>query len=125
MNKYSVKFERDQEGWWVASVKGIPGCQTQGRTIEQARGRIRETLEQFIEDAASAKLTFDIVLPEHARSLINNVHSTRKRAEEEAARLQRSTSQAVKVLTEELGVSVRDAGVILGLSHQRVHQLRR
>jgi len=45
--RYSVDYELDQSGWWVASVHEIAGCHTQGRTIEQARERIREALLLF------------------------------------------------------------------------------
>jgi hypothetical protein len=54
---------------------------------------------------------------------LKRLQSTRKRAEEEAIKLQDSTAEAAKVLTKDVGVSVRDAGELLGLSHQRVHQL--
>ena len=30
MKSYRVSYERDQSGWWVASVRGIRGCHTQG-----------------------------------------------------------------------------------------------
>ena len=33
------------------------------------------------------------------------------------------TTKAVKALTRDLGLSVRDAGELLGISHQRVQQL--
>jgi predicted RNase H-like HicB family nuclease len=123
MSTYTVIVERDQTGWWVASVKGVRGCHTQGRTIEQTRRRIREALSLFVADAEKAKLVEDIKLPASARNLVNQVRSTRQRAEEEQAKLNRSTALAAQVLTGDLGVSVRDAGELLGLSHQRIHQL--
>ncbi len=123
MKKYTVKYARDEEGWWVASVRGIVGCHTQGRTIEQSRKRIREALELFIDDVDKVKLVDEIVLPAHAKTLINNVQANRKRAQEEADKLQKTAAEAARVLTQDVGVSIRDAGEILGLSHQRVHQL--
>lgn len=42
--KYTVRYERDEEGWWVARVLEVDGCITQGKSIEQARERIREAL---------------------------------------------------------------------------------
>ena len=123
MASYTIRYERDETDWWVATVKEVRGCHTQGRTIEQTRRRIREALGLFVKDAEKAKLIDDVALPASARTLLNRVRSTRNRAEKEAAKLQDSATKAAQVLTQDVGVSVRDAGELLGLSHQRVHQL--
>jgi predicted RNase H-like HicB family nuclease len=123
MSTYTVRYERDETGWWVATIKEIRGCHTQGRTIDQARRRIREALGLFVSNPEKAKLIDDIVLPAHARTLLKQVRATRQRAESEADKLKTSTAGAARLLTRDLGMSVRDAGEILGLSHQRIHQL--
>ena len=51
LNVYHVAYERDESGRWVASVRGVRGCHTQGRTVDEARRRIREAMELFIDDA--------------------------------------------------------------------------
>jgi predicted RNase H-like HicB family nuclease len=33
---YRIAYERDESGWWIASVRGVRGCQTQGRSVEEA-----------------------------------------------------------------------------------------
>src|SRR6478752_1368500 len=33
MNTYHVAYARDESGWWVASVREVHGCHTQGRTV--------------------------------------------------------------------------------------------
>ncbi len=123
LSTYTVRYEKDETGWWVATVKEVRGCHTQGRTIDQARRRIREALELFVDHADEAELIDNVALPANARTLLRRVQLTRKRAEEEAIKLQNSTAEAAEVLTRDVGVSVRDAGELLGLSHQRVHQL--
>lgn len=123
MSTYTVRYERDDADWWVATVKEVRGCHTQGRTIEQARRRIREALSLFVDDADDAELVDSVVLPANAKALLKQVRATRKKAEEEAIKLQSSAAKAAKVLTKDVGVSVRDAGELLGLSHQRVQQL--
>ena len=123
MSTYTVRYERDETNWWVATIKELKGCHTQGRTIAQARKRIREALGLFIDDSDEAELIDDVALPSNAELLLKRVHSTRKRAEEEADKLQSSTAEAAQVLTQEIGVSTRDAGELLGLSHQRVQQI--
>lgn len=59
MKGYTVELKRDADGWWVASVRGVPGCHAQGRTIRQAIERAREALSLFVDDARRAKLRED------------------------------------------------------------------
>ena len=40
VKRYRVTYERDKSGWW-ASVRGVHGCHTQGRTVDEARRHIR------------------------------------------------------------------------------------
>ena len=49
-----VAYEGDESGWRVAPVRGVRGCHTQGRTVDEARRRIREALELFVDDARKA-----------------------------------------------------------------------
>jgi predicted RNase H-like HicB family nuclease len=42
MNSYAVVYERDEEGWWIARVVGVRGVHSNGRTIEEARRRVRD-----------------------------------------------------------------------------------
>lgn len=123
MKTYAVVYERDESGWWVATIKKVRGCHTQGRTVEQARKRIREALGLFVDNVESIKLIDDIKLPHRAKILLKHVYENRERAQQEATKLQSSTIAAAKLLTKDLGVSVRDAGELLRLSHQRIHQL--
>jgi predicted RNase H-like HicB family nuclease len=44
MAEFSVIIEKDEEGWYVASVPEIPGCYTQGKTIQQVLERIKEAM---------------------------------------------------------------------------------
>jgi predicted RNase H-like HicB family nuclease len=121
--KYTVTYEKDRTGWWIASVKQLRGCHTQGRTIEQARKRIKEALGLFVNNADKAILIENIKLPQNVNQILAKLSATRKKAEQESERLSDLTAEAACMLTEDLNMSVRDAGAVLGLSHQRVHQL--
>lgn len=125
MRKQTICYERDESGWWVAKAKGIRGCHTQGRTIVQARRRIREALELFVDELELEKMELvdDIKLPASVRSSLSRLHATRKRADEEAGKLAECTTEVVKVLIEDVGLSMREVAELVGLSHQRVHQL--
>jgi predicted RNase H-like HicB family nuclease len=124
MKSYTVTYERDQDGWWVASVQGVSGVHTQGRTIGDARHRIREALALAIGDRAAerAELKSDVRLPVEAQKKVNAVLKARKRAEAERAKAQESIADVVRCF-KKLRLSMRDAGELLGLSHQRVQQI--
>lgn len=46
---FAVLIEQDEDGIYVANVPDIPGCYTQGRTVEQAMERIREAIQVCLE----------------------------------------------------------------------------
>jgi predicted RNase H-like HicB family nuclease len=125
MSRYKVVYERDSAGWWVASVPSIHGCHTQGRTVEEARRRIREALSLFVEDAETAELLDAVMLPAGLARHLKRLRVARQRAQREAANAQLASKQAARALRQKMGLSVRDTARILGLSHQRIHQLGR
>ena len=47
--KFSVVIERDEDGYYVASVPELPGCHTQSRTLDELMERIREAVELYLE----------------------------------------------------------------------------
>jgi predicted RNase H-like HicB family nuclease len=66
MKTYTVIYERDEDGWWVADVPEVAGCHTQGSTIEQARERILDALSLYDDDATQILLREEARLPESA-----------------------------------------------------------
>ena len=120
---YRIVIERDETGAWVAHVRGVRGCHTYGRTLDQVRRRIREALSLWVEDADTAELVEEVRLPAAARQAIRRSGAARTRAERGRENAQRATTAAAELLVERLGLGVRDAGELLGLSYQRVQQL--
>lgn len=124
MNTYRVTYERDESGWWVATVRGVAGCHTQGRTVDETRRRIRKALALFVPGARTATLVDDVKLPTPAARAIRAYASLRKRADLEDRKAAHAARRAVQLLRGgRMKMSVRDAAKLLGLSHQRVHQL--
>lgn len=119
---YTVIYERDERGWWVASVRGVRGCHTQGRTLEQARRRVREALGLFVKDADTADFVAHIRLPKPARRALTRGLTARQRADQERAKAAKALQAAMRALAR-TGLSRRDTGELLGLSHQRVQQI--
>src|SRR5437868_248708 len=107
---YHVAYERDESGQWVASVRGVRGCHTQGRTVDEARRRIVEAMELFVDNARSAKIVDDVKLPAPAKKAIRAYATLRKRAEREDRRAALAARRAVRVLRGgRLKMSARDA----------------
>ena len=127
MTRFTVSFERDETGWWVAQVKEAPAALTQGRTLTEARRRIREVLVLALGSGSAARriaLVEDVRLPATALRALREVAASRTRLIQERDRLSAAIDTAISTLLDEMELSVRDAGELLGLSHQRVQQLR-
>jgi predicted RNase H-like HicB family nuclease len=119
---YTVTYERDEKGLWVAQVKGVAGCHTQGRTLAQARERIREALALFDDAAARAVLEDDVRLPGDVRRMISAQKSIRSKQKVVEEKLHDLNVKAARALTAKVGLSLRDAGELLGVSQEAVRQ---
>lgn len=108
----------------MASVPRIPGCHTQGRSLEEARRRIREALALFIDDVAEVDLRDEIELPKDVQKTLRKVAECRQDVEKLQKRSAGALEKAIKQLTERLNLSTRDQADLLGLSHQRIHQIK-
>jgi predicted RNase H-like HicB family nuclease len=59
--KFTVVIERDEEGWYVASVPALRGCYTQAKTLDALMKRAREVIELCLEDAGSEPESLELV----------------------------------------------------------------
>jgi predicted RNase H-like HicB family nuclease len=125
--KYVVTYDRDEAGWWIAEVQGVAGVNSDGRTVADARRRVREALSLAIGDAAAkaAALVDEVKLPGETRKAVARATAARSKLEAIQAEAQESTATAVRELRKRLGLSIRDIADLLGISHQRVQQLAR
>jgi predicted RNase H-like HicB family nuclease len=46
---FNVVIERDEEGFYVASVPALPGCHTQAKSLDELNERTREAIELCLE----------------------------------------------------------------------------
>jgi predicted RNase H-like HicB family nuclease len=46
---YTVIYEEDPDGGFVASVPALPGCFSQGETLEETEKHITEAIELYLE----------------------------------------------------------------------------
>jgi len=47
--QFDVIIERDEEGYFIASVPALPGCHTQAKSLDVLMERIREVIELCLE----------------------------------------------------------------------------
>ena len=47
--KFNVVIEPGEDGWFVVTVPGLPGCITQGKTIDEATENSKEAIEAYLE----------------------------------------------------------------------------
>ena len=116
---YKATVERDEAGWWVATVHGVRGVHTQARTLKQVRERAQEAL-----DAASpgAVVSHFELGPPDLRTMLRQVDAARKRHVKSGVEVRNLLRRAARKLNAK-GVGRRDSGELLGMSFQRVQQL--
>jgi predicted RNase H-like HicB family nuclease len=123
--RYQVTYERDPTGFWVAEVPAVSGCYAQGRSLRQAKKRIREVLAFLSSDRVVRAATFDedVALPALVRGRLKRLASLRHKQQEiDSARTALATS-LVRDLYHGQQLSCRDIAEVMGISHQRVQQL--
>jgi len=60
-HQFDVIIERDEEGYFVASVPALPGCHTQAKSLDGLMERIREAIELCLEVNGMPTETLDFV----------------------------------------------------------------
>ncbi|MFW5991209.1 MAG: type II toxin-antitoxin system HicB family antitoxin [Candidatus Nanoarchaeia archaeon] len=53
MGKYNVIVEKDEDGWFVSEVIGLPGCHTQAKTMDELMQRTKEAIKAYLEEEDS------------------------------------------------------------------------
>ena len=48
VNQFTAVFEKDGN-WWMGYVEELPGANTQGATIEEARENLKEAIQMVLE----------------------------------------------------------------------------
>ena len=59
--QFDVVIERDEDGYYVASVPQIHGCHTQARSLDEVMQRIREATELCLEVEGTPEQNLEFV----------------------------------------------------------------
>ena len=129
MRTYKITIEPDDNGWWTVSADDVRGAHSDGQTLARARTNIREAIalmEDLPEGAeATMELEERIVLPVGVRDAVEYVQQLRAEAERINLLVRGATNDALDVLEKCLpDLGLRDQADLLGVSFQRVAQLR-
>jgi len=54
-----VLIEKDEEGFYVATVPALKSCYTQAKTMEELMPRVREVIELCLEEEEPVQMTFE------------------------------------------------------------------
>jgi predicted RNase H-like HicB family nuclease len=122
MNLYTVVAERSGN-WWAVSVPDIPGVFTQARRLDQVEEMARDAIALMLDvPADSFKIGLDVTPPKNLRERIEEAKRMRAMLERNQQAAAASLADAVDASLE-CGLTVRDAGRLLGVSPQRVSQV--
>lgn len=47
--KFNVLVEKDENGYYVATVPSLPGCHTQAKSLDELIKRAKEAIESYLE----------------------------------------------------------------------------
>ncbi len=119
---YRAVYEREPDRRWTVRIPDVLGCHSYGRTIAQARERIREALGLFVDDAATAQIEDDVRLPKSIQKQVQAAKQLREKVTREEREMVAAQRRAVSAMRR-LNLGHRDAGQLLGVSFQRAQQL--
>lgn len=54
--QYDAVFEKEKDGGYSVWIPDLPGCTSQGDSLEEAIGNIKEATELYLEDADKDKI---------------------------------------------------------------------
>ena len=124
MAEHRVLYRRNAAGRWVATVPGRRRCRGEGRTLRQARQRLRAALAKAVDDPFEVDFVEDVRLPPPARARLVQHWKARRKLERETERAEAASSAALAALLA-LKLNLKDVGDLLGLPPLKLARLKR
>ena len=120
---YSARAVRHGD-WWAISVPALRGVHSQSRRLDQAERMARDAISLFLDvPVKSVDVEVEAVLPSALGADVRRAKTVRMKADSLQREAAGATARAARALVEGSHLTVREAGQILGVSHQRVAQL--
>lgn len=109
-----------EKGFWFIEIPEINGA-TQARSINEIEVMVRDYITIMTGDT-EIDLDIELLLPEDTATHLQKSTDLRNEAKELMSESSAEYSKAVKSLKSR-GLTIREIGKLLGISHQRAHQL--
>jgi predicted Zn-dependent protease len=123
MTTYRVEVIREGK-WWMVSIPELDGL-TQARRLEDASAMAREYIAVTL-DIPTSDVEVNVAVIDvdgvNVADAIAQLEAVKHEAEAARERVAEDTRRLAQTLAGKK-VPVRDIGAILGVSHQRAHQL--
>jgi hypothetical protein len=121
VTQYTVTAERSGR-WWSLQCVEVPGALSQVARLDQV-DQIREAIA-FVAGVPteSVEIQLRVDLPESVRAHLEAAARLRDQADAARSESAAEVRRAARELASR-GISLRDIGTMLDVSHQRAHQL--
>ena len=120
---YTARCQRSGD-WWAISVPDLRGVHTQARRLEKAEAMVRDAIALFLDvPSDSFDVRIEPVLPRDLQGKVGRARRVRGEAELLQREAAIASAEVAADLVRTAHLTVRDAGRVLGLSHQRITQL--
>lgn len=122
MTTYQARAVRDVN-WWAVTVPDLPGVFTQARRLDQVEPMVRDALAVYLDvPGHSFDVSIEVSLPHDLDRAVDTARASATKARDAEAQASIAMRSAA-VRLKEIGLTVRDAGRVLGVSPQRISQL--
>lgn len=120
MAKYRATVTRDGR-FWLVQIDGVGS--TQARHLRELDEMAKDLIELMTgDDPTEFDVEYDIRLPVEVQKHLERSEELRAASAESQAAAAAEVRIAARQLHEQ-GINLRDVGKVLGVSHQRAHQL--
>lgn len=122
-DEFTARCEWDDTGWWVVTVPGLAGAVSQARRLDQVPQNVVEVVSLLTGSRPRPDdVTIDPHFPGPAGEAAARARALRVESDRLVAEAQEAAVSAVHALRA-AGLTMRDIGVLVGMSYQRVQQI--
>lgn len=110
--------------WWAIEVPELEGVFTQARRLDQVEAMARDAIAGVLDVEPDS---FDVVvapqLPADWQEQLDQLECIRSAAETLMSMVSSKMRETARLLHDGQGLPLREVGAVLGVSHQRIHQV--